>query len=151
VVEGDPLVCAFSFDCEGGGAVVAGNTSCDDVISSKCLASIVSWRKVKCVGLTYSFLKVGITNQLGILGRVGLSLDGLPFACLALVGSVLKLIWGYGHLHIEIVNVVPNNFKTLVLLINLNGKPDVSALPDRRQIPLSYVSWESTWAQHQRT
>jgi hypothetical protein len=42
VVEGNPLVCAFSFDCEGDGAVVTGNTSCDDVISSKCLDSIVS-------------------------------------------------------------------------------------------------------------
>jgi hypothetical protein len=39
-------------------------------------------------GLTYSFLEVGIASQLGILGRVRLSLDGLPFASLAVIESV---------------------------------------------------------------
>jgi hypothetical protein len=39
-------------------------------------------------GLTYSFLEVGITSQLGILGRVRFSLDGLPFASLAVIESV---------------------------------------------------------------
>lgn len=88
MVERDPLVCTFSFDCEGGGAIVAGNTSCDNVIGSKGLASSVSVETVQYGGSTYSFLEVGIASQLGTLGRVRLSLDGLPFASFAVIESV---------------------------------------------------------------
>jgi hypothetical protein len=66
---------------------------------------------------------------------------GFHSPVLLLLSQYLEIFsYRYIYLHIQIVNVVPNNFKALVLLVNLNGKPDVSALPDRRQIPLGYVS-----------
>lgn len=44
------------------------------------------------------------------------------------------------YLHIEVVDVVPENLNTLFLLVNFQRQPDVAALPERHAIPLYIIS-----------
>lgn len=79
-----------------------------------------------------------ITVSLGLLCRVRLSFDGFPFSGFAVRVSDTLFVariqnW---HLHIQIINVVPNHLKTVLFLVDLDGKPDVSAFPKRIGVPL---------------
>lgn len=81
------------------------------------------------------------SSKLGVLGGISLALDRLPFTSFATSNQHRSLNQSrVVDLHVQIVNVMPNDLEALVFLVDLNGKPDVATLPDRRQIPLQNVS-----------
>ena len=83
---------------------------------------------------------MSVPSKLGVLGGVSLALDRLPFTSFATSSQYRRSFQCNGDLHIQVVNIVPNDLDTLVLLVNLDRKPDVATLPNRRQIPLQNVS-----------
>lgn len=65
------------------------------------------------VATEVGFLLEGVSCGRGVLAVVGLSLDRCHFS----------------SLDVQVVDIMPLHFERLLLLINFNGQPDVSRLP----------------------
>jgi hypothetical protein len=70
------------------------------------------------------------SSQLCLLRDVCLSLDGLPFTGFTAKRLAYAFLCPSSYIHVEIVNVMPNNLEAAVVLVNLNGQPNIAALPE---------------------
>ena len=73
-----------------------------------------------------------------MLGDVCLSFDGLPFPRFTThTPSILALEKALSvHLHVQIINIVPDDLQATLAIIDLNREPYIATLPERVHVPL---------------
>lgn len=133
IVEGNPLrlSCPFNpFECHG--AVVSVDACKDDIVACKVLEISIVWEGGGRP--TASCLKA-LPVVFALIPRYSFPLIALysPDLLWRLAGSFEVV----GSLHVEVVDVVPNNIERLLFVVNVHWQPDVSAFPERVGVPLS--------------